>query len=205
MFHSDWAQDCTFLRGSCWDSVAGKFRRSPPRSSAWVLPTLMVKRWALPILPEGNLCYKAQNCQLCTGSLVRLLTFRLDSEISERQLKKNPNNKTQKYFLKNPPPPPNFSLLCLKKIQVDGCEIPGSERGIRKWSPNSKQWTSSLFQNIREKEKEISGQKLPAELKCPLHGKDKHTINTTFEFILSTPLNYINGNHDLDISIAVLF
>lgn len=37
----------------------------------------------------------------------------------------------QKYFLKNPPPPPNFSLVYLKKHQVDGCEIPGSERGIR--------------------------------------------------------------------------
>lgn len=61
------------------------------------------------------------------------------------------------------------------------------------------------FSLLNLKEKEISGQKSPAELKCLLHGKDKHTSNTTFEFILSTPLNCINGNHDLDISIAVLF
>lgn len=207
MFHSDWAQDCTLTGGSCWDSVAGKSRMSPSRSSAWVTPTtllLMVKMWVVPILPEGNLCYKAQNCQLCTGSHVRLLTLVLNPEIFERKWQKNPNNKTQKYLKKNPPPP----LLYLKEIQLSwwlwDSWLWKQDQG-RKPSPRARQWTASLFQNIREKEKEISRQKPPAELKCVLHGKDKHMSNTAFEFILSAPLNYINGNRDLDISIAALF
>lgn len=206
MFRSDWAQDCTFTGFSgreIQDESIQELSLSYSNHSAAHGENVSCANpsWRKFVLQGPELpAVHWESCKIINSCFKPRNIWKIMTKKSQQQ---NPE-----ILKKNPPPPPNFSLLYLKEIQPSwwlwDSWLWKQDQG-RKPSPRARQWTASLFQNIREKEKEISRQKPPAELKCVLHGKDKHMSNTAFEFILSAPLNYINGNRDLDISIAALF